>query len=244
MSNLSSPLSVGRKQASANTRLELMRILIVNPNTSHEATHAINAEALRAASATTEVIARTAPRGPLNIGSDFEIASQVPVVLEMLENGGWDAAIIAAYGDPGLELARKYMKAPVVGIGEASMKEADRIGSRIAIVSSNPNHEQLYRERAAKSGIAEKIIAIRYLRKGDRSVVAAISDRAWLVSAATEASRTAIEVDNADVIVIAGGPLAGIARAIRQNLNFAILDPVACAVGRIERWVRTGTPDL
>jgi len=221
-----------------------MRILIVNPNTSAEATQAINAEALLAAGATTEVIARTAPRGPPNIGSLSESASQVPVVLEMLEKGPWDAAIIAAYGDPGLELARVQLKVPVVGIGESSLKEADRIGSRIAIVSSNPNNEQLYRERAAASGVAEKIVAIRYLQKGNRSVLAAISDRAWLIAAATEASRYAISVDKADVIVIAGGPLAGIARAVKQNINSAILDPVACAIWRIERWVKTGTPDL
>lgn len=220
-----------------------MKIVVMNPNTSREATDVIATEAARSAGAQTEIVARTAPRGPLNIGSVAESTAQAPVVVEMLEQESvFDGAIIAAYSDPGLELARKRMTLPIVGIGESSMKEAARLGSRIVIVSSNQNNEPLYLDRAAKAGVADKLVAIRYLPKGDRTVLDVVSDRTWLIVNATNVTRAAIKHDAADVIVIAGGPLAGVARDVQQALNFPVLDPVACAVKRLEAWVGTGKP--
>jgi Asp/Glu/hydantoin racemase len=219
---------------------DLMKIVVINPNTSLEATDVIAKEAARSAGAQIEIVTRTAPRGPLNIGSVAESTAQAPVVVEMLEQESmFDGAIIAAYSDPGLELARKRMTIPIVGIGESSMKEAARLGSRIVIVSSNQNNEPLYLDCAAKAGVTDKLVAIRYLPKEGRTVLDVLSDRAWLVVNAIDVSRAAIEHDAADVIVIAGGPLAGVARDVKQALNFPVLDPVACAVTRLEAWVRS-----
>jgi Asp/Glu/hydantoin racemase len=43
--------------------------------------------------------------------------------------------------------------------------------------------------------------------------------------------------------VVAGGPLSGVAREVKQELDFPVLDPVACAVKRVERWIQNGTAD-
>ena len=222
-----------------------MKIVVVNPNTSLEATRFISAEAARAASAGTEVTAATAPRGPLHIGSVAESTAQGPVVLEVVERLApeVDGAIVAAYSDPGLGLVRARLSLPAVGIGESSMKEAARRGDRIVIVSSNPNNEPLYRERAAHAGLADKLVSIRYLPKAERPVLDVLADREWLISAAIEASRKAARDDGADAVIIAGGPLAGVAREVAGSVPIPVLDCVACAVKRIERWVSTGAPD-
>jgi Asp/Glu/hydantoin racemase len=221
-----------------------MRILVVNPNSSQAATDIIAAEAALAAGSRTHIVAMTAPRGPANIDSMAESAAQAPVVLEMLKSEAGDGAIIGAYSDPGLELVRAHLTLPVVGIGEASMREASRFGTRIVIISSNPNNEPLYKQCAAKLGISEKIAAIRYIPKEGRSTLDVVADRAGLISSVARLSRSAIADDGADVIIIAGGPLAGVARDVKQQLDFPVLDPVACAVKRIERWVNTGNPEL
>jgi Asp/Glu/hydantoin racemase len=219
-----------------------MKILVVNPNTSDAATKVIAAEANLAAGAKTEIVVRTAPTGPANIGSLSESAAQIPVVLKMLEEES-DGAVIAAYSDPGLEVARARGSRPVTGIGESSLKEAAQLGSRIVIISSNPNNEPLYRECAVKAGVIEKIVAIKYLPKGQRNLLDTLSDRPWLFENAIELARLAINNDAADVIVVAGGPLSGVAREVKQELDFPVLDPVACAVKRVERWIQNGTAD-
>jgi len=221
-----------------------MKILVVNPNTSVEATRFIEREAAMTVSNGTEIVAETAPRGPLNINSMAESALQADVVAEVVERCAKDVdgAIIAAYSDPGLDLVRSRMKIPVVGIGESSMLEAARLGSRIVVVSSNPDNEPLYRDRAAHTGVADRIVNIRYLPKAGRPVLDLLADRAWLISAAARACQAAAIEDDADVVIIAGGPLAGVARDIAES-EIPVLDCVACAVTRMERWLATGTPD-
>ena len=216
-----------------------MKILVVNPNTSSAATAVIEGEAVSAASEGTRILARTAPSGPSNIGSVEQSDAQAPVVVEMIEKeaSDVDGAVIAAFSDPGLALVRSRLDLPVVGIGESSLIEAARVGSRVVIVSSNPNNAPLYQQCAARIGIADKLVNIRYLDMGGRALLEAISDRERLASAAISAAREALSVDGAEAVIVAGGPLAGLAREVAPHVDVPVLDCVACAVSRIERLV-------
>ena len=49
-----------------------------------------------------------------------------------------DAAIIAAFGDPGLAAARELFDFPVVGMAEAAILTAVQLGGRFAIVTFTP----------------------------------------------------------------------------------------------------------
>src|SRR4051812_42089234 len=94
-----------------------LRILVVNPNTDAAATEVIRAQALAVASADVEILATTASRGPAMIVTPADSAAQGPVTIEAIEaHASWiDAAIIAAFSDPGLKLARVRFVFPVVG---------------------------------------------------------------------------------------------------------------------------------
>ncbi len=62
------------------------------------------------------------------------------MALEMLaeREGSFDAAVMAAFGDPGLGGAREMMEQPVVGLAEASLLTACMLGGRFSIVSFSP----------------------------------------------------------------------------------------------------------
>ncbi len=107
-----------------------MRILLLNPNTSPGITALLDAAARPALAAGTELVSMTASRGVPYIASRAEAAIGGVVVLELLaeHHAGFDAAIIAAFADPGLGAARELLPIPVVGLAEAGMLTACMLG--------------------------------------------------------------------------------------------------------------------
>ena len=227
-----------------------MRILVINPNTDKTATDFIRKEAEKVASPDVEIVAVTAPSGPIVIVTPEDTQRAGDVVQGVIgdHQNEIDGAITAAYSDPGLARARESFSFPVVGIGESSMMEAARISNRFVIVSGNPHNEPLYRGFAEKCGVADKLVNIRFLKKKSPEVDRdglhkSISDRKALLVAIVAECRLAIDENAAEAIVIAGGPLAGLASEVSKEVSVPVLDCVGCAVQRIERWIRTGSAD-
>src|SRR4051812_25680613 len=119
-----------------------MRILVVNPNTSASMTEQIRASAVAAAPRDVSISVVRALRGPEEIKSPAMTAEQAPVVIETIAANadGIDAAIIAAFSDPGLDLARERFSFPVVGIGESVLIAAASVG-RFVLVAHNPGNQ-------------------------------------------------------------------------------------------------------
>ena len=93
-----------------------MRILLVNPNTDPAATARMLAAARRLVPATTTITAVAAESGLV------QCAAAAPAVVQSIaaRRGTFDAAIIAAFSDPGLAAARREAApCPVDGIAAA-----------------------------------------------------------------------------------------------------------------------------
>ena len=86
-----------------------MRLLLLNPNMTEAVTERLATVARAIASPGTEILPVTAPRGFPYISSRAEAQVAGALVLEMLAEraGTFDAAIVAAFGDPGLFPARE-----------------------------------------------------------------------------------------------------------------------------------------
>ena len=100
-----------------------MKILLLNPNTSESITQRLMSAALPVLSPDVELVPLTAPRGVPYIATRAEAQIGGAIALEMLadHHAGVDAAIIAAFGDPGLLGARELFDLPVIGLAEAAM---------------------------------------------------------------------------------------------------------------------------
>ena len=100
-----------------------MKILVANPNTSTGVTDRLVAAGRLVASPGTELLPMTAAHGVPYIATRAEAAVGAVAALEMLaeRRGEIDAAIVAAFGDPGLGGARELFDFPVVGMAEAAM---------------------------------------------------------------------------------------------------------------------------
>lgn len=77
------------------------------------------------------------------------------MAMEMLaeRQGQFDAAIIAAFGDPGLFAARELFDAPVIGMSEAAMLTALMLGKRFGIVSFTTQMGPWYTECVEGHGL-------------------------------------------------------------------------------------------
>ena len=212
-----------------------MRILLLNPNTSPTITALLHAAAHPAVAAGTEVVPMTGMRGVPYIASRTEAAVGAVVALEMLaEHGaGFDAAIIAAFGDPGLGAARELFPFPVVGLAEAGMLSACMLGGRFGIVTFSPALEAWYHECVAWHGLERRCAGVFALREGFRTIEAVAAEQAdALVSLAHEAV-----AGGADVVVLAGAPLSGLAATVRDRIPVPVVDCVIAAVKQAEALV-------
>jgi Asp/Glu/hydantoin racemase len=213
-----------------------MRLLLVNPNVTERITQLMGAEARRSASVTTEIVTATARFGTPYIENRAEAAIAAHAVLDALADHarGCDAAIVAAFGDPGLAAARELLDLPVIGISEAAFLFAWTLGRRYSIVCLTPRLRTWYMECATEHGLAGRLASVRAL---DVPIADITRVRENLGEGLLEQCMRAVEEDDAEVLIIGGGPLAGLARELGPRLPVPTLDGVCCAVRLAEALV-------
>lgn len=213
----------------------MTRILLLNPNTSVGITALLEAAARPAAAVGTEIVAMTAPRGVPYIASRAEAALAGAVVLEMLAgvHAGYDAAIVAAFGDPGLGAARELFPIPVVGLAEAGMLSACMLGGRFGIVTFSSALEAWYHECVAWHGLGGRCAGVFALEEGFGAIEGVQGEKA---SALVGLAARAV-AGGADVVVLAGAPLSGLAGVVRERIAVPVVDCAVAAVKQAEALV-------
>jgi allantoin racemase len=214
-----------------------MKILIANPNISTSVTDRLVASGKLVASPGTELIPMTAPRGVPFIATRAEAAVGGAVLLEMLaeRRGTFDAAVVAAFGDPGLGGARELFDFPVVGMAEAAMLVACTLGRSFGIVSFSKSLEPWFAEIVAWHGLSGRCVAIRTPDEGFRSLNNVQEEMEQLLI--DLANRTVAD-HGADVVILAGAPLAGLANKIRGRVPVPLVDGIQAAVTMAEGLLR------
>lgn len=216
-----------------------MRILVINPNISESVTALIAAEARRAASPGTVIVPATAPFGVAYIETESEaaIGGYAAMVLYAEHGADCDAVVIAAFGDPGLQAVREIAPVPVVGIAKAAFAAAGELGTRFSIVAISQRIAAWYRRCAKLNEVDGNLASIRTLTGpiGDIGNVQEEQETA-LLSLCTRI----IDEDEAEAIIMAGAPLAGIGRRIADRLPIPLVDGVTSGVRMAEARVRAG----
>jgi len=214
-----------------------MRILIANPNTSTGVTDRLVTAGKLVASPGTELLPMTAQRGVPYIATRAEAAIGATAALEMLaeRRGDIDAAIVAAFGDPGLGGARELFDFPVVGMAEAAMLTACMLGRSFGIVSFSRSLEPWFAEIVAWHGLSSRCAAIRTLDEGFHSIDDVQVEKEQVL---VDLALRTVKNDDADVIILAGAPLAGLANKIRDRVPVPLVDGIQAAVTMAEGLVR------
>jgi len=214
------------------------RLLVINPNISTSVTDLIEAEARQCCRADTQLTMRTAHSGVAYIETRFEAMLGAYAAAEIAAQDGanHDAVVVAAFGDPGVLELREILSVPVVGLTEAALSTACLLGQRIAIIAISQRIQAWYREVVQRCGLEGRLASIRALDKPLASVGSIQEDHAQALLAL---ALTAVEVDGADVLILAGAPLAGLAREVADQLPVPVVDGVSCAIRQAELLVAT-----
>lgn len=211
----------------------MTRILLFNPNTSTDVTDLLVRVARPSLSPGSELILVTAPRGVPYIATRAEAAIASGIVLDVLAErlGSFDVAILAAFGDPGLGGARELMPVPVIGLAEAAMLSACMLGHRFSIVSFSRTLGPWFRECVATHGLLERLASIRLLDGKFASLSSVQDEKEDLL---VNLAQAAVEEDGADVVILAGAPLAGLATRVRDRIPVPVVESVVAAVKQAE----------
>ena len=213
-----------------------MNILLLNPNTSSDVTELMLGVGRRVAAPGTTLVPCTAPRGVPYIATRAEAVLGGAVALEMLAefHDGVDAAVIAAFGDPALGGARELFPIPVVGLAEAGMLTACMLGARFAIVTFAQALEPWYRECVEWHGLERRCAGVRALGGAFRSIDDVQREKEDLL---VDLALRAVEEDRADVVLLAGAPLAGLAPRVADRIPVPVVDCVAASVKQAEALI-------
>ncbi|NDH61503.1 MAG: Asp/Glu/hydantoin racemase [Alphaproteobacteria bacterium] len=214
-----------------------MKILVANPNTSTGVTDRLVAAGRLVASPGTELLPMTAPRGVPYIATRAEAAIGSAVMLEMLaeKRGTFDAAICAAFGDPGLGGARELFDFPIVGMAEAAMLMACTLGRKFAIVSFAKALEPWFAEIVDWHGMSGRCAAIQMLDSAFTNINDVAEEKEQLL---VDLANRVVTHNGADVVILAGAPLAGLATKLRERVPVPLVDGIQAAVTMAEGLVR------
>lgn len=210
-----------------------MRLLIVNPNTSDEVTDLIAAEAARSAGPETRLDVRTAPRGVQYIETRLESLIAAGAVAEVVADafqddaGRPDAVVVAAFGDPGMPALKELVDVPVVGITEAALCAAALQGTRFSVIAISPRITAWYRDCVESFGFGSRLASIRSITEELNGIGTVQQDFAETLVAL--ANRAVCE-DGADVVILAGAPLAGLARDVAHRISVPVVDGISAGV--------------
>jgi allantoin racemase len=210
-----------------------MKILFVNPNTTVAVTDRIAAVARAAASPGTQIVAVTGQSGVPYIATRAEAVIGARVALELLAEyaQGCDAAVVAAFADPGVGGARELLSIPVIGMAEAAMLTACMLGRRFSIVTFATALGPWYRECVDYNGLSGRLASVRCVSSGFRDIASVPEDMAETL---VEACCQAVDQDEADVVILGGAPLAGLAATVADRVPVPLVDGVAAAVRQAE----------
>ena len=208
-------------------------IVLINPNTSSRSTAMMLAVARPLLPAGMALRGVGAVRGPGMILDEAALAESAAEVVRigMAEHQGSDAVIVSAFGDPGAQELRTLLPVPVVGIGEAAIREAAFGGRRFGIATTTPGLVRCIEAGVRLLGLDVGFTGVR--TPANRDPLALAANPADQYDELAQAATRCVELDGAEAVVIGGGPLSDTAARLRRRLQITIVEPVPAAMRQV-----------
>ena len=209
-----------------------MRLLLVNPNSNVATTEMMREIAQNSAPPHFHIDAMTAPRGALMITNMETLEASARILQDMIgpiANEHYDGVIISAFGDPALAYFKQHLRCPVIGIGEASLHQANQMGS-FAIVTTTEGLRPSILNMVDATKTVQNFRGL-YITEGDP--VALMRTPETLNSQLERACTRAVSETHCQSVIIGGGPLALAARSLSGKIEAHLIEPIPAAVQMI-----------
>ena len=206
-----------------------MRMLLINPNTSASITNLLVENARHIAAPSTIVAGTTAQFGARYIASRAAAAIAEHAAIDCYARDGAtaDVVVLACFGDPGLSALREVAHQPVIGMAEASCLMAAQSGQRFSIVTGGTRWRPMLEEFVNSMGLSKQLASVE-------TVALSGADIARDPETATQhllgACTTCLTDHGADVIILGGAGLAGLAGRLQPRIRVPLIDGLFAAV--------------
>lgn len=126
---------------------------------------------------------------------------------------------------------------PVVGMAEASCHMAAQFGRRFAIVTGGPRWVPMLEEFVAGIGLADRLACVTAVAPSGGDIA---RDPAAAYDLLAEACNACVADHGAEVVILGGAGLAGIAPKLTARVPVPLVDSVAAVVKTAEAVVLMG----
>ena len=201
-----------------------MTILIINPNTTNAITDRIGAVAA-SLYPNQSFRCATGRFGARYISSRSAYAVAAHAALDAYAEHGHEvrSILLACFGDPGLLAIREIAQVPVIGLAEHVCQVAKSTFGRFVIVTGGERWVPMLWEFLALVGLENNCAGIRTVRRTGGEIAA---DPNGAMGELLTACKSAVDIDGADVIILGGAGLVGLA----DKLSKLVSKPVLCSV--------------
>jgi allantoin racemase len=219
------------------------RLLVINPNTTTAVTDLLARHVRAAAPPAFDITCVTAPFGVRYVSDEtgFAVASHSTAVAfarEVQESGPPDGTLIGCFGDPGLFALRELSSQPVLGLAEAAMRAAARRG-RFGIVTGGAAWEPMLARLIRALDLEAACAGIETVAATGAELAA---DPARAVRLLARHCDRLVARSGAQVVIIGGAGLAGMAAAIQPMVAVPLLDSVVAATAEIVAAIGQAPP--
>ncbi len=167
-------------------------------------------------------------QGPLLIETEEDEESAIPDLLRVIKDGeekGYDGVIINCFGNPGLEEARRLVKIPVIGAGEASFLKIKEMEQNFSVLTTVEEAVKRVKRNARKCGVERFLVSVRPLGMH----VLELAQKKRLRKALVIEGGKAVQEDHAEIVVLGCTGMAGNAEWLSKRLGVPVIDPAKAA---------------
>jgi Asp/Glu/hydantoin racemase len=219
-----------------------MRLLLLNANTDATITARMAALAAPLAGEGVTIIPATGGFGARYIttraASAIAAHAGLVALAEAMEaTPRPDAVLLACFGDPGLAALREVSPVPVAGMAEASLLAAAQLGGRIGVLTGGERWVPMLGELAAALGFGGRV-SIRCVQQSGAEIAADPEG----ARAGLAAEAEALVAGGAEVVILGGAGLAGLAARLAPAVPVPVLDSLACGISQALALARLGAP--
>lgn len=221
-----------------------MRLLLLNGNANTAMTEQMAAKARDVLGANVEVVADTAVDSVAYIASRRDCALSAAAVVGLTEqhlaadDQGFDAILLACFGEPGIAAVREISSVPVVGMLEASVLSALQLGGRFSVVTPGRRWPRMIEDQLNDLGVARHCLGIDAIAIDDLVLPAQRELARQRLAATLETQHARLAPD---VVIVGGAAFAGLAAQLSQTRGCRVIDCLEAALAQVQAMLTLTT---
>ena len=238
---------IPERQVGGSASMGTRSVLLANPNSNRSTTDVLvrrlrrSMAALQPAAGAPNVVGVTATTGPTMITTPralAEAAGHIPdVVCGAVDRHRPDAVVIGGFGDPGVDRLQDCLTIPVIGIGEAAVRDAGRDGHRFGIATTTGDLVEQLVQLVRKTALTDAFTGVEVTTSEPLRL-------AGLPQLSCDELAGAVEralAHGAEKVIIGGGPLSSASDHLELLFPGVIVDPISAAARWAVQLTQTGT---